>query len=41
MLFDNLGGEWGGRKEGVQEGGDLCISVADSCRGMTETNTIL
>ena len=28
------------RKE-VQEGGDICIPMADSCGCMAETNTIL
>ena len=32
---------WGGRWEGVQKGGDICISMADSCGGLTENNTIL
>ena len=40
MLCDNLEG-WdgvgGGRK--VQEGGDMCVPVADSCWYMAETNT--
>ena len=30
----------GGRKE-IQEGGDICIPMADSCRCLAETNTIL
>ena len=30
----------GGRRE-VQDGGDICIPVADSCCCMAETNTIL
>ena len=34
-----VNGEGGGR--GDQEGGDTCISVADSCRCMAETNIIL
>ena len=33
------GGVGGGRE--VQEGGDICIPVADSCGCMAETNTIL
>ena len=41
-LCDNL--EWwdevGGGRE-VQEGGDICILIADSCGCMAETNTIL
>ena len=42
MLCDNLEG-WvgvGGGKE-VQEGGDICIPMADSCCYMAEINTIL
>ena len=42
LLCDNLEG-WdvvGGGRE-VQEGGDICIPVADSCWCMAETNTIL
>ena len=23
--------EWGGRRDGVQEGGDVCIPAADLC----------
>ena len=41
-LCDNLGrwdGVGGGREVG--EGGDICISMADPCCCMTETNTIL
>ena len=41
VLCENLegcGGVGGGRQ--VQEG-DICIPVADSCRCMAETNTIL
>ena len=42
MLYDNL--EWwdglGGGKE-VQEGGDICILMADACRYMAEISTIL
>ena len=32
MLYDNLEGwdEVGGERE-VQEGGDICLSIADSC----------
>ena len=40
-LWDNTEGEWGGRWEGVQERGDICVFVADSCCCMAETNTIL
>ena len=42
MLCDNLEGwdaEGGGRE--VQQGGDICVPVADSCGCMAETNTIL
>ena len=42
MLCDNLGrwdGVGGGREVG--EGRDICISMADPCCCMTETNTIL
>ena len=42
-LCDNLGrwdGVGGGGRE-VGEGGDICISMADPCCCMTETNTIL
>ena len=42
MLCGDLkgwGGEWGGRK--AQEGGDICIHIADSCCCMAETNTTL
>ena len=42
MLCDNLEG-WDrveGRRE-LQEGGDIFISVADSCCCMAEANTIL
>ena len=35
--------EWGGQGDGreVQNGGDICIPVADSCRGLSENNKIL
>ena len=35
--------EWGGLGVGreVQNGGDICIPVADSCRGLSENNKIL
>ena len=42
MLCDNLEG-WdgvGGGRES-QEGGDICIPMADSCRCMEEANTTL
>ena len=32
--------EWGDAKE-VQEGGDTCVPMADSCWCMAETNTTL
>ena len=41
-LSDNLE-EWdgmGGDREG-QEGGDICIPMANSCCYMAETNTVL
>ena len=28
--------EWGGIGKEVQEGGDICIPMADSCLGLTE-----
>ena len=31
---------WAGRWGGGSEGGDICISVADSCWCMAETNTV-
>ena len=35
--------EWDGDGDGreVQEGGDICIPMADSCLGLTENNKIL
>ena len=42
VLCDNLEG-WdgvGGRRE-IQEGGDICTPMADSCGDMTENNKIL
>ena len=32
-------GEGGGKE--VQNGGDICISMADACKGLTENNKIL
>ena len=32
---------WGGRWEGVYKGGEICIPMADSCRGLTENSKIL
>ena len=29
------------RKEYIQEGGDICIPMANSCRGLTKNNKIL
>ena len=42
MLCDTHDG-WDGKGDGsgVQEGGDICIPVADSCRCVAETNIIL
>ena len=41
VFYDNLEGQGveGGRE--FQEGGDICIPVADSCRWLAETSTIL
>ena len=42
MFFDKLEG-WdvvGGGRE-VQEGGDICITMVDSCRCTAEANTTL
>ena len=42
LLCDNLercNGVGGGRE--AQEGGDMCIPMADSCHHMAETNTTL
>ena len=32
-------GEGAGRE--IQKGGDLCVPMADSCRGLTENNKVL
>ena len=42
VLCDNLK-EWDGVEDGreVQEGGDICIPMADSCKCTAETNTII
>ena len=43
MPCDNLAG-WDGEVHGggvVQEGGNVCTTVAHSCRCMAETNTTL
>ena len=34
------GVKWGGRWEGVEEGGDICIPMADSCWGLTKNNIL-
>ena len=43
-LYGRLYKQWlygeGGGKE-IQEGGDICIPMADSCECMAETNTII
>ena len=41
-LCINLEG-WYGEGDGreVQKGGDMCIPMADSCRGLTKNNKIL
>ena len=42
MLCDDLDswdGAWGGRE--IQEGGDICIHIADSLNCTAETNTAL
>ena len=42
MLCGSLEGWDGvGDGRGVQEGGDLCVSVADLCGCVAEANTIL
>ena len=38
--WDGEGDGEGDRRE-VQKGGDICIPMADSCRGLTENNKIL
>ena len=40
-LCDNLGGPDGREVGGVQEGGDMCVLVGDSCWCTAETNTVL
>ena len=45
-FFSFLSEQWykntqGGRREGVQLAGDMCIPAADSCWCVTEANTIL
>ena len=40
-LCNNLKGVgWGGRREGVSEGGDICILISDSCWYLGENNKI-
>ena len=42
MLSDNLEGWDGvGHRRETQEGGNICIPMADSCRHTAETNTVL
>ena len=40
MLCDDLDG-WDGRGREVQEGGDICIHIADSLHCTAETNKTL
>ena len=40
MLYDNLEG-WDGVREKVQDGGDMCVLVANLCCCIAEINTIL
>ena len=39
MNLEGWDGEVDGRQ--IQKGGDICISVANSCLGLTENNKIL
>ena len=41
VLYDNLEGWDGGDRKEAQEGGDICIPMADSCLCLTENNKIL
>ena len=41
ILGQARGAGWGGVWGEVQEGGDICTLIADSCCRMTESNTIL
>ena len=42
VFCDNLEGiVWEGRQEAVEAGGDICIPMANSCRCMAKTITIL
>ena len=36
-----MGGKWEGNGSEGQEGGDICIPMAETCWCMVETNTIL
>ena len=38
-LWQPRGVEWSGKE--IQEGGDLCIPMADACWCMADTSTIL
>ena len=38
-LWPPRGVGWGGRREGVPKGGNICIPVTDSCWYMAESNT--
>ena len=40
-LWQPGGGDGVGGEREVQEGGDICIPMTDSCWCMAETNTIL
>ena len=42
VLWGNAEG-WGGEGDGreIQEGGDICTPMADSCQCMAKTTTIL
>ena len=40
VLRDDLGG-WDGERGEVQQGGDICIHIADSLHCTAETNTTL
>ena len=40
VLYDNLEG-WDGVREKVQDGGDMCVLVANLCCCIAEINTIL
>ena len=42
MLCDNLEGRDGvGDRRGIQDEGDICIPVDDSCQYVAQTNPIL